>query len=265
MRTRVIPIRTEEEVEKIKAGGLLVAGAFEKIESMIRPGTATRELDEQAAEYIYSHGAKPAFKGFQGYPMHICVSIDAQVVHGIPGDRRLKEGEIVSVDIGVEKDGYFGDAARTYPVGDVEEGRRTLMEVTEGALYDAIAQARPGNRLVEISRAVQTRAEAGGFSVVRRLVGHGIGTSLHEEPKVPNFVGDGPGPVLKAGMVLAIEPMINARDGEVVTDSDGWTVWTQDRAPSAHFEHTVVIREEGPEILTISDEQVAARELRAVG
>ena len=250
----MIPIKTLEEINKIAEGGRIIAKAFALLEKMIKPGIMTRELDECAAEFIYSQKARPAFKGYQGYPMHICVSVDAQVVHGIPGDRRLREGEIVSVDIGVEKQGFFGDAARTYPVGEVEKERRTLIEVTEAALYDAIENARPGNHLADISRAIQTRAEGNGFSVVRKLVGHGIGASLHEEPKVPNFVENGPGPLLKPGIVLAIEPMINARHAEVVTDADGWTVWTEDGAPSAHFEHTVAITEDGPEILTADDD-----------
>jgi len=216
----------------------------------IRPGVTTKSLDKIAEEFIQSQGARPAFKGFNGYPASICTSIDEQVVHGIPSSRVLKEGEIVGIDVGAEKDGYFGDAALTYAVGEVSEVKQRLMRVTEESLYQAIAVAQAGKRLSDIGNAVQKHVEANGFSVVRTLVGHGIGTHLHEAPEIPNYGEPGKGPVLKPGMCLAIEPMVNAGTFEVYLLEDDWTIVTADHQPSAHFEHTIVITENDPLILS---------------
>ena len=216
----------------------------------IRPGVTTKSLDKIAEEFIQSQGARPAFKGFNGYPASICTSIDEQVVHGIPSSRVLKEGEIVGIDVGAEKDGYFGDAALTYAVGEVSEVKQRLMRVTEESLYQAIAVAQAGKRLSDIGNAVQKHVEANGFSVVRTLVGHGIGTHLHEAPEIPNYGEPGKGPVLKPGMCLAIEPMVNAGTFEVYLLEDDWTIVTADHQPSAHFEHTIVVTENDPLILS---------------
>jgi len=204
-----------------------------------------------AEEYIKRHGGIPAFKGYRGYPRSLCVSVNEEVVHGIPGKRRLKEGDIVSLDLGVLMDGYYGDAAITVPVGKVSELAKKLIKVTEEALYRGIEMARPGNRLSDISHAIQTHVEKAGFSVVREFVGHGIGKQLHEEPQVPNFGPPNRGPRLEPGMVLAIEPMVNTGTWEVRILPNGWTVVTADGGLSAHFEHTVAITDNGPEILSL--------------
>jgi len=204
-----------------------------------------------AEEYIKRHGGIPAFKGYRGYPRSLCVSVNEEVVHGIPGKRKLKEGDIVSLDLGVLMDGYYGDAAITVPVGKVSELAKKLIKVTEEALYRGIEMARPGNRLSDISHAIQTHVEKAGFSVVREFVGHGIGKQLHEEPQVPNFGPPNRGPRLEPGMVLAIEPMVNTGTWEVRILPNGWTVVTADGGLSAHFEHTVAITDNGPEILSL--------------
>lgn len=229
------------------------------IETHIKPSVRTKDLDEMAEDFIRSAGGEPAFKGYGNdkknlFPASICVSIDDVVVHGIPDGRSLSEGEIVSIDVGVKKDGYFGDGARTYAVGSISEEKARLLHVTEQALYKGIEQAVEGNNVYDISAAVQHEVEKAGFSVVRDLVGHGIGKSLHEEPPVPNFVpagGNRKATRLKEGMVLAIEPMVNYGTERVVVGSDGWTVRTSDGKPSAHFEHTVVVRKGKAEILTL--------------
>ncbi len=207
-----------------------------------------------AEAFIRKSGGIPTFKGYFGYPASICASVNDEVVHGIPGPRKLKEGDIISIDVGVTYQGFVGDAAYTWPVGQVSEAARKLMRVTEEALHAGIAQCRPGNRLYDISRAIQTHVEANGFSVVRDYVGHGVGRRMHEEPQLPNYVPPGGerGPVLAAGMVLAIEPMVNAGRHEVYTGRDNWTVRTRDGKLSAHFEHSVAITEDGPEILTLT-------------
>jgi methionyl aminopeptidase len=216
----------------------------------VRPGVTTAELDRIAESFIRDHGGRPAFKGYRGFPASICPSVNEEVVHAIPGGTPLKDGDIIGIDVGVEKDGYYGDAAVTLPVGEVTDEANRLLEVASQALLHGIAQAKPGNRVGDISHAIQTHAERYGFSVVRTLVGHGIGREMHEEPQVPNFGPPARGPRLMTGQVLAIEPMINVGTHEVVVQPDGWTVVTRDGSLSAHFEHTVAVGENGPEILS---------------
>ncbi len=248
----MIVVKTRAQVDKMRQAGILVAQTLDLMERLAKPGVRTIELDAAAEEFILSQGAIPAFKGYMGYPATLCVSINDEVVHGIPSDRQLEDGQIVSVDVGVNCDGWFGDAARTLCIGNVSADAKRLLDVTKEALKRGIAQAKPGNRLGDISAAVQTYAEQQGYSVVRELVGHGIGQRMHEEPQVPNFGRANTGPELKAGMVLAIEPMLNVGGCEVSFDSDKWTVRTADGSLSAHFEHTVAITENGPEILTVA-------------
>jgi len=248
----MIPLKTTDEIEIMRRAGRVVAGALDLVEKELRPGITTGELDALIEEYLRSHHATPAFKGYQGYPAAACISVDDEVVHGIPGRRVLKEGEIVSVDTGCFVDGFCGDSARTFAIGEVSEAKRRLMDYTLRALLAGIDKARKGNKLGEISAAVQKVAESQGYGVVRQLVGHGVGRKMHEEPQVPNFGSPKVGPVLEAGMVIAIEPMINMGTHEVRTMPDGWTVVTADGQPSAHFEHTVAITDHGPEIMTKS-------------
>jgi methionyl aminopeptidase len=250
-----IPIKSNRELELMRESCRIVAEVLALVGSRIRPGVYTRELDEIAEEYIRSKEAIPAFKGYGHdrknlFPASLCVSIDDEVVHGIPDGRMIEESQIVSVDVGVQKNGYFGDGARTFAVGKTSEEKTRLLKVTEEALYKGIEQARAGNHLHDVSSAVQRYVESAGFSVVRDLVGHGIGKNLHEDPAVPNFGTPGTGLLLKEGMVLAIEPMVNAGTYKVQVGEDGWTVRTTDGKPSAHFEHTVVIRDGEAEILT---------------
>ncbi|HPR88530.1 MAG TPA: type I methionyl aminopeptidase [bacterium] len=247
----MITIRSEKEIELIRQSGRILAGALRLAESRIAAGLVTGELDTEIAAYIRAQGGTPAFKGYNGYPANTCISIDAQVVHGIPGHRALQEGEIVSVDVGVLLHGYYSDAARTFAVGAVDAEKQRLMQVTRASLDKGIAAAIEGNRLSDIGHAVQSHVEAAGFSVVRDLVGHGIGQAMHEEPQIPNYGVPGQGPRLKEGMVLAIEPMVNAGGWQVRTLEDGWTVVTADSKPSAHYEHTVAIRKGAAEILTL--------------
>lgn len=246
----MITLRSKAEVGKIEAACRIVSDTLEYLGTKIRPEITTQELDDLAIQHIKEHGAVSAFKGYNGFPANICTSVNETVVHGIPGKRVLKEGDIIAVDVGVKLNGFFGDAAMSFPVGDVSEEARRLMEVTEVSLYRGIENARPGKRLYDISSAVQEYVESNGFSVVREFVGHGIGSRMHEDPQIPNFGVPGTGLRLKAGMVLAIEPMVNlGRHGVEVLD-DGWTAVTTDRKLSAHFEHTVYIGEDGPEVLT---------------
>ncbi len=250
-----VGIKSEREIALMRESGKIVAEVLTLIGSYVRAGITTEELDNVAEEYIRSQGGVPAFKGYGNdrrnlFPATLCVSIDDVVVHGIPGGIRLEEGQIVSIDVGVKKNGYFGDGARTFPVGRVSEERERLMKVTEEALYKGIRNATAGNHLHDISSAVQQHVEDAGFSVVRDLVGHGIGKNLHEEPAVPNFGTGGTGLLLQAGMTLAIEPMVNAGTYNVMVDADGWTVRTTDGRPSAHFEHSVVVRPGEADILT---------------
>ena len=246
----MVILRQPEEIAKIRASNIIVAEILRELRERVEPGIATLELDRYSEELTRKKGAKPAFKGYRGYPFALCISVNNEVVHGMPSQRILVEGDIVSLDFGVSYKGYYGDAAITVAVGSVSDEARRLMRVTEESLYEGIEEARPGNRLGDISAAVQEHVEKAGFSVVRDFVGHGIGRGLHEEPQIPNYGKRGRGVALKAGMVLAIEPMVNAGTYHVKVLSDGWTVETGDGKLSAHFEHSVAITESGPEILS---------------
>ena len=246
----MVKLKTYDEIMKIREAGKILYEAMQLVEDELRPGITTGSLDTLVENFITDHDSTPSFKGFQGYPNSICSSVGSQVVHGIPGDIVLKEGEIVSIDIGVNNGGYHADSARTFILGEVDSMTTKLVGVTEKALQLGIREAQIGKRIVDISRVIQEHAESNGFAVVRQLVGHGIGKSLHEEPKVPNFVEADPGPELEEGMVLAIEPMFNMEQPEVTTEPDGWTIVTKDGKPSAHFEHTIAITKDGPKILT---------------
>jgi len=246
----MIYIRSKDEIYKIWESNKIVYETLQMLGKEIKPGVKTKRLDKLAEEFIHNKGGRPAFKGYNGYPAAICTSIDEQVVHGIPSNRELRDGEILSIDVGAEKNGYYGDSAYTYAVGEVEPIKKKLMNITQESLYKGIAMANPGNRLSDIGNAVQTHVESHGFSVVRVLVGHGIGRELHEHPEVPNYGEPGKGPTLKAGMCIAIEPMVNVGTYNVFTLDDGWTVVTADKKPSAHYEHTIVITEDGPLILS---------------
>jgi methionyl aminopeptidase len=246
----MIILKRDEEIERMRESGAIVASALRLVAEKVAPGVTTEELDELIAAHIRSRGAEPSFKGYNGYPASICASINEEVVHGIPGKRVLKEGDIVGIDVGAYKNGFHGDSAATFPVGEIGDEARRLLEATRAALYKGIERARPGNCLGDISHAVQSEVEAHGFSVVRKLVGHGIGRNMHEDPQVPNYGSPGKGIRLREGMVLAIEPMVNAGGPDVRVLEDDWTVVTADRSLSAHFEHTVAVRKNGPDILT---------------
>jgi methionyl aminopeptidase len=252
----VIYIKTQKEIDFIRESCIVVAETLRLIKSNVRAGITTLELDRIAEDYIKSNDAMPAFKGYSqggltGFPGSVCTSVNDAVVHGIPGTVKLQEGDIISLDIGVLKNNYYGDAAITVAVGKISDEKSKLLEVTEKALQLGIQQAVSGNRVHDISAAVQEYVEQNGFSVVRDLCGHGVGKFLHEDPAVPNFGRRGTGAKLKNGMTLAIEPMVNAGGYEVMTASDGWTVLTADGSPSAHFEHTILVRDNSPEILTV--------------
>ena len=247
----MIIFKSPQEVEKIRASGRIVAGAIEELKNRIRPGILTKELDKIAEEFIIKSGGTPAFKGYRGYPNTLCISVNEEIVHGIPSARVVKEGDIVGIDLGVLLDGYYGDAALTLPVGEIDDKAKRLLEVTEASLYKAIDTAVPGKRVSDISYTIQSYVEDAGYSVVREFVGHGIGRSLHEDPPVPNFGEPGKGPQLKEGMVLAIEPMVNAGSCDLEILENGWTAVTKDKSLSAHFEHTVAITRNGPLILTV--------------
>jgi methionyl aminopeptidase len=243
--------KSPAELEKMYRAGQIVYGALAQMRTMVKPGISTKDLDEFAEAYTIEHKAKPAFKGYRGYPGSVCTSINQEVVHGIPSAaRKLKEGDILSMDFGVELDGYFGDAALTVPVGKVSPAREKLLRVTRESLEQAIDKVRPGNRLGDVSAAVQQWVEKSGFSVVREFVGHGIGTKMHEDPQLPNYGSAGHGPKLQEGMVLAIEPMVNTGGPGVRVLADDWTAVTTDGSDSAHFEHTVAVTKDGPWILT---------------
>lgn len=251
----MVRIKTKREIGFIRESSKIVADVLKLVGAQVKPGVTTIELDRLAEDFIRSMGGVPAFKGYSQskshlFPATLCTSIDDEVVHGIPTNRVLRDGEILSVDVGVKKDGYFGDGAYTFAVGEVSEEKHRLLKATEESLYKGIGQAVAGKRVHDISYAVQEHVEAGGFSVVRDLVGHGIGVELHEEPAIPNFGKPGTGIKLQDGMTLAIEPMVNAGTWKVRMAPDGWTVLTQDGRPSAHFEHTVAIVNGKPEILT---------------
>ena len=245
-----IKIKTDEEVELMRASSRVLVSTLRLLETIVSPGVRTEELDRAAEEFIRSHGSVPSFKGYRGFPASICTSVNSEVVHGIPGDRVLREGDIVSIDVGVLKDGFHSDAAATFPVGSISEEVNALLETTRSALEAGVAEARHGNTIADISAAVQATVESEGLAVVRDLVGHGIGRDMHEAPQVPNFVSPGRTPELVSGMTLAIEPMVNAGDFSVEVLDDGWTVIAKDGSLSAHFEHTVVVREGGGEVLT---------------
>lgn len=246
----MIELKSAAELDRIRRAAQIVAGALEKLQGLIRPGVATRELDEAAESYIRDQGATPAFKGYRDFPATLCVSVNEEVVHGIPSKRILKEGDIVGLDLGAVVEGYYGDSALTVPVGKIAPEAQRLIEVTREALERGIDQVRVDRRLSDISHAVQSYAESFGYSVVRDFVGHGIGRQLHEEPQIPNYGPPGRGPRLKPGMVLAIEPMINAGGFAVRVLEDRWTAVTTDGSLSAHFEHTVAVTENGPAVLT---------------
>ncbi|MDP3259264.1 MAG: type I methionyl aminopeptidase [Thermodesulfovibrionales bacterium] len=246
----MIVIKTPEEIEKMAKACKIVAEILEDLKAFVKPGITTKEIEMFAEEKIISKGGTPAFKGYRGYPASICTSVNSQVVHGIPSRVRLNEGDVLSVDLGVYSDGFYGDGAVTLPVGEVSPLAKKLLKVTEEALYKGIDKATPRNRVSDISYAIENYVEANGFSVVKAFVGHGIGMSLHEEPQVPNFGVSGQGPRLKEGMTLAIEPMVNTGGYEVSILDDGWTAVTLDGGLSAHFEHTIAITDGDARILT---------------
>jgi methionyl aminopeptidase len=246
----MIFIRSADEINKFSEACQIVKDTLIFLEDMIQPGITTLELDLEAESFINSKGAKSGFKGLYGYPATICVSIDDEVVHGIPSNRKLKEGELLSLDVGSYKNGFYGDHARSFSVGEVDHEKKQLMDVTLMCLLDGIKQAIPGNHIGDIGFAIQANAESHGYGVVRELVGHGIGVNLHEEPQIPNYGLPGNGPRIEEGMCFAIEPMINMGLPEVYTKNDGWTVCTKDGLPSAHFEHSITIKKDGAEILT---------------
>jgi methionyl aminopeptidase len=246
----MIVLKSPQEIEKISQACRVVAMTLVYLKDWVKPGVTTQELDRIAEEFILKQGAKPAFKGYRNFPCTLCTSVNEEVVHGIPSKRRLKEGDIIGIDAGAVVEGYFGDAAITFPVGKITSEVQCLLGVTEQALYKGIAQAYPGNRLSDISHVIQTHAEGAGFAVVTDFVGHGIGRNLHEDPQVPNFGLPGQGPRLKEGMVLAIEPMVNMGSSTVRVLEDHWTVVTTDGSLSAHFEHTIAVTTQGPVILT---------------
>jgi methionyl aminopeptidase len=247
----MIILKSLQEIEKIRRAGLIVADVLERIREIVLPGVSTLALDEFAERFIRREGAIPAFKGYRGYPRTLCTSVNSEVIHGIPSSNIfLSQGDIVSIDVGVIVDGFYGDAAVTLPVGTIAPEADRLIKVTEESLHRGIAEARAGNRLFDISHAVQGHVESHGYSVVREYVGHGIGRSLHEDPQIPNFGEPQQGPRLKPGMVLAIEPMVNVGGSATVVKEDHWTAVTADGSLSAHFEHTVAIMPDGPWILT---------------
>jgi methionyl aminopeptidase len=242
--------KTPDQVEKMAAAGDILVRCLKMLEAKARAGVTTAELDEAAEKLIRSRDAKPAFKGYRGFPASICASPNSMVVHGIPGPYELKRGDVLSVDVGVVKDGWVADAAITLPIGSVDPGARKLLEVTRGALFAGVEQMQPGNRLGDVSSAIQRAVEIEGLSIIRTLVGHGIGREMHEEPQVPNFGTPGKGPLLEEGTVLAIEPMVNAGGPLVRMGDDGWAVYSEDGSLAAHFEFTVAVTADGPRILT---------------
>ncbi len=246
----MIRYKTSEEIDLIKEGAQILGKAHGEVAKLIKPGVTTRTLDTLAEEFIRDHGGVPSFKNYNGFPASLCISLNENVVHGFPSDKELEEGDILSVDCGVFYKGYHSDSAYTYPVGKVSDEVMTLLRVTKESLYKGIEQAVAGRRIGDIGFAVQQHAEEFGYGVVRELVGHGLGRDLHEDPEVPNYGKRGKGSVIKEGLVIAIEPMINLGTRNVVQEADGWTIRTADRQPSAHFEHTVAVLKEGTEILT---------------
>jgi methionyl aminopeptidase len=250
----MIYYKTEEEIELVRKSSLLVAKTHAEIAGLIKPGITTLALDKIAEEFIRDNGGVPAFKGYGGFPNTLCMSPNEQVVHGIPNDRALENSEILSVDCGVVMNGYYGDSAFTYEVGEVDAETKQLLKVTKESLYKGIEQAVAGNRIGDIGYAVQQHAESFGYGVVRELVGHGVGKNLHESPEVPNHGRRGKGVMLKEGLIIAIEPMINMGTKRILQHNDGWTITTIDNKPSAHFEHTIVVRKGKAEILSSFEE-----------
>jgi methionyl aminopeptidase len=248
----MVIIKSDREIKGIKEASRILAETFEYINNIIEEGMETKYLDKKIEEFIVKNNASPAFKGYRGFPASSCISINEVVIHGIPDGRKIKEGDLVGIDIGVKYEGFYSDAAYTFGIGDLKEGARKLLEVTKTALYNAIQKMEKDNRVGDVSNAIQQTAEDAGFNVVRDFVGHGVGKRLHEDPAVPNYGEKGVGPRLKSGMTIAIEPMINAGTYEVEILKDGWTVVTGDRRLSAHFEHTILVTETKPEILTNS-------------
>jgi methionyl aminopeptidase len=248
--------KSEHEIEAMAQAGRVVADTLALLGENIRPGITTQELDELAEEHIRSQGGEPTFKGYHGFPASICTSPNSMVVHGIPGAYRVEEGDLVSVDVGVTLNGFVADSAYTFAVGEIADNAQRLLEVGQAALEAGIADARAGNHVGDISAAIQRATEEGGFSVVKSLVGHGIGRSMHEEPQIPNWGEPGRGPLLAPGMTLAIEPMINAGGPDVVVAADRWSISTADDSLSAHFEHTVAVTEAEPRILTLAEVRV---------
>jgi methionyl aminopeptidase len=242
--------KTPEQVEKMAASGQVLVRCLRMLAAKARPGVTTRELDAAADKFVRSQGAEPAFKGYRGFPASICTSPNSMVVHGIPGPYELRRGDVLSIDVGVVKDGWVADAAITVPIGEVSPEAHKLLEVTQAALFAGAEQMRPGNRLGDVSATIQRTAEIEGLSIIRTLVGHGIGREMHEEPQVPNFGEAGKGPLLEEGTVLAIEPMVNAGGPLVRMGDDGWAVYSQDGSLAAHFEFTVAVTADGPRILT---------------
>ena len=246
----MITIKSPAEIDLLRKSGKILASIVEELKGSLKSGIKTKDIDQKAEHLITAHGTKPAFKGYRGFPSCICVSVNEEVVHGIPGNRLIKDGDIVSVDIGIVYGEYFSDTAFTVGVGEIDAGKQTLIDVTRESLHRGIEEALIDRHLSDISHAIQQFVESRHFSVVRDFVGHGIGKSLHEDPEVPNFGKPHAGPILKEGMVLAIEPMVNMGGWQTKVLEDGWTVVTKDSKPSAHFEHTVAITKTGPEILT---------------
>ena len=246
----MISIKSPREIELLRVAGEITGSTHNYLKPYIKAGITTKELDRLAEEYIRSRGATPSFKGYDGFPGTVCASINEEVVHGIPSNRKLKEGDIITLDIGACYKGYHGDSAWTYAVGKITDEKKKLMEVTKESLFKGLEQVKAGNRIGDIGHAVQEYAEGFGFGVVRELVGHGVGTDVHEEPDVPNYGKAHTGPILKEGMVIAVEPMITAGTREIFILDDDWTIITQDEKPAAHFEHTVLVTKDGYEILT---------------
>ncbi|MDD2927551.1 MAG: type I methionyl aminopeptidase [Candidatus Omnitrophica bacterium] len=246
----MVPLKSEQDLQIIRQSAQILTKVMRRLSKVIREGVLTREIDALAEELILKENALPAFKGYKGFPATVCTSVNEEIVHGIPSERRLKSGDIIGLDLGVKYNGYFSDAAVTLPIGIIPAKVKKLIQVTRQALAEGIKEAKPGNHLLDISAAIQRYVEKNGFSVVRQFVGHGIGTSLHEEPEIPNFGQPHQGLLLEKGMVLAIEPMVNLGGWEAEILDNGWTAVTRDGLPSAHFEHTVAVTEKGPEILT---------------
>ena len=246
----MVRLRTEREINLIAESAQIVGDTLDILSGKVKPGITLMELDTLAEKFIRSQDAVPAFKGYMGFPATLCISVDDEVVHGIPSDKVLNDGQIVGIDCGAVKNGYYGDSARTFAVGNISDEDKNLIDTTQKALYHGIEKAVPGNYVSDIGHAIQAYVEPKGYSIVRELVGHGIGTNLHEDPQVPNYGDPGMGVELKEGMCLAIEPMINIGDKEVYTLDDGWTVKTKDGYNSAHFEHTIAILKNGPKVLS---------------